>query len=124
MSLVRNKGSKAEMTVRRMTHSLGYRYRLHVRDLPGKPDLVFRSRKKVIFVHGCFWHRHPGCKRTRFPKSPETADRWKSKLLGNAQRDKRIQKEILDLGWKFLVIWECEAENKKFLEKTVTEFLG
>ena len=99
MALVRNKGSKAEMAVRRMIHGLGYRYRLHAKELPGRPDIVFRPRKKAIFVHGCFWHRHSGCPRARFPISPETAQFWKDKLLGNARRDRRNVAALKSQGW-------------------------
>jgi len=123
MSLVRGKGSKAEKAVRRAAHQLGYRYRLHSRTLPGRPDLVFRSRKKVIFVHGCFWHIHEGCSRARFPKSPETADWWRRKLLGNVERDTLTLRELRDQGWEVFVIWECETENREQLEALIREFL-
>ena len=123
MALVRNKGSKAELAIRRMIHGLGYRYRLHAKELPGKPDIVFRPRKKAIFVHGCFWHRHPGCPRARFPKSPETAEFWRDKLLGNVRRDRRNIAALESQGWDVMVVWECEAEKPELLEDVVREFL-
>lgn len=124
MSRIRNKDTNPEMRVRRLVHSLGYRYRLHRKDLPGRPDLVFSSRRKAIFVHGCFWHRHPGCPRCRFPKSPETADFWREKLLGNEKRDHINQAELLEIGWSVLVIWECETEDPQKLKALIRDFFG
>ncbi|MCW5867481.1 MAG: DNA mismatch endonuclease Vsr [Candidatus Eremiobacteraeota bacterium] len=123
MGAVRSKDTKPEMRCRRLIHSLGYRYRLHGRNLPGCPDLVFSSRKKVIFVHGCYWHRHEGCSRCRLPKS--RLEFWKPKLDGNRERDLKAQAELAALGWKFLVIWECQlvASNSGLLRKIVREFL-
>lgn len=113
MALVRGENTTPEMIVRRLTYSLGFRYRLHQRDLPGKPDLVFRSRRKVIFVHGCFWHRHddPECKLARLPKS--RVDFWRGKLQGNRERDLRTQAALRAMGWGFLLVWECETQPKK-----------
>ncbi|MXY57091.1 MAG: DNA mismatch endonuclease Vsr [Gammaproteobacteria bacterium] len=125
MSRIPSKDTKPEMRVRRLVHGLGYRYRLHARDLPGRPDLVFRPRRKVIFVHGCFWHRHEGCSRNRIPKSPERRDFWRDKLDGNVRRDQINQATLKEMGWRVLVIWECEitdesnhliAKVKAFLE--------
>jgi DNA mismatch endonuclease (patch repair protein) len=124
MGRVRGKDTAPELRVRRLAHALGYRYRLHRKDLPGRPDLVFGDRRKVIFVHGCFWHRHPGCPRARFPKSPERAAFWREKLLGNARRDKRNQRDLKRLGWQVLVIWECDTENQHALERKLRRFLG
>lgn len=121
MSRVRSKDSKAELAVRSLVHGLGYRYRLHVSDLPGKPDLVFRPRKKVIFVHGCFWHRHENCKLARLPKSRQ--DFWIPKLEGNKLRDKRNQQALRDNGWKFLVIWECQIGDLERLAGRISRFL-
>lgn len=123
MSRVRGKDTKPEMTVRRLIHGLGYRYRLHRRDLPGKPDLVFVTRRKVIFVHGCFWHRHAdsACKLARLPKS--RLDFWLPKLEANAVRDARHQAELAARGWKVMVIWECELNNLPFLKKRIRSFL-
>ena len=121
MALVRNKDTKAEMIVRRLTHQLGYRYRLRATDLPGKPDIVFRSRKKVIFVHGCFWHRHEGCKLARIPKS--RLDFWVPKLEGNKARDQRNQDRLTALGWDYLVIWECELMEQQPLAIRIRKYL-
>ncbi len=109
MSGIRSKGMKPEMTVRRLLHSMGYRYRLHRRDLPGKPDLVFPGRRKVIFVHGCFWHQHadPSCKIVRRPKS--NREYWLPKLEQNVIRDAENRARLEELGWQVLVIWECEV---------------
>ncbi len=122
MSLVKNKDTKPEMAVRRMIYKLGYRYRLHGATLPGKPDLVFKSRKKVIFIHGCFWHRHENCKLARLPKSK--LDFWLPKLEGNRERDKRNQKKLTEMGWEYLVIWECGVKEKDNLENQIINFLS
>lgn len=121
MSRVRGVGTKPEMVVRRLAHGLGYRFRLHGKDLPGKPDIVFRTKKKVIFVHGCFWHRHPNCKLARIPKSRR--DFWVPKLEGNRKRDLRNQAALLKLGWRYLVIWECELGDLEVVAKEVETFL-
>ena len=123
MSRVRNKDTKPELKVRRLTHGLGYRYRLHRKDLPGKPDLVFPSRRKVIFVHGCFWHRHPDpdCKLARLPKS--RLDFWVPKLEANRERDERNLKLLVENGWEPLVIWECQTRNMVEVERRVRAFL-
>ena len=122
MSRVRNKDSKPELIVRRLVHSLGYRYRLHDRQLPGQPDLVFAGRHKVVFVHGCFWHRHSGCALCRLPKSQ--LDFWQTKLEGNRIRDIENQRKLRELGWDFLVIWECEVKNVDELTVQLQSFLG
>lgn len=124
MSLVRGRDTKPEMHVRRLTHALGYRYRLHRRDLPGKPDLVFGQRRKVIFVHGCFWHRHPDpvCKLARLPKS--RLDFWLPKLEGNRERDERNNAMLTEMGWDVLEIWECETADVDALAKKIKGFLG
>ena len=125
MRRVRSKDTKPEMRVRRLGHGLGYRYRLHAGDLPGRPDLVFRPRRKVIFVHGCFWHRHEGCSKNRLPKSPERRDFWRDKLDGNARRDQANQAALRGMGWGVLVIWECETEdNPDRLAKRIRAFLA
>ncbi len=120
MSRVRSKDTKAELAVRRLVFSMGYRYRLHRRDLPGSPDLVFPSRRKVIFVHGCFWHRHPGC--GRMPKSRQ--DFWEPKLEANRQRDERNMTALRDDGWDACVIWECELKDMAEVEGRIRRFLG
>lgn len=124
MSRVRATGSKLEMTVRRLIHGLGYRYRLHDRQLPGTPDLVFRSRRKVIFVHGCFWHRHPdpACRLARLPKSRQ--EFWLPKLDANRARDVQNQRRLAELGWKSLAIWECEIGDLASLSNKIRTFLS
>ena len=115
------KNSKPEMVVRRLLHALGYRFRLHAKDLPGRPDIVFRSKKKVIFVHGCFWHRHAGCPKSTSPKT--RAEFWSLKFAANTARDRRVQEELEAMGWKVLVVWECEVSNKIELSSRLLEFL-
>jgi DNA mismatch endonuclease (patch repair protein) len=113
MALVRGRDTKPEMVVRQLVHSLTYRYRLHRRDLPGTPDLVFPGRHKVILVHGCFWHRHDdtNCWRARLPKTrPEF---WIPKLTGNAERDARDVAALEDAGWGVLVVWECQTTPRR-----------
>jgi DNA mismatch endonuclease (patch repair protein) len=123
MARVRAKNTKPEMMVRRLVHGMGYRYRLHRRDLPGCPDLVFPRLRKAVFVHGCFWHRHPDpeCKLARLPKS--RLDFWLPKLEGNRRRDEANQAALLALGWRFLVIWECEIKKTQYLVIKVKNFL-
>ncbi|WP_347258632.1 very short patch repair endonuclease [Methylocaldum sp.] len=121
MSLIRGTGSAPEIKLRRLVHGMGFRYRLHVKELPGKPDLVFPSKRAVIFMHGCFWHRHPDCKLARLPKSK--LDFWKPKLEANKERDLRNQKELRSLGWRVLVVWECEIDNTERLSLIIREFL-
>lgn len=121
MSRVRNKNTKPELAVRRLVSSLGYRYRLHAIDLPGHPDLVFRPKRRVIFVHGCFWHRHPGCMNCRMPKS--RLPFWRAKLDENRARDKRSQRLLRALGWKCLIIWECQLRNVNRVRHRVVAFL-
>jgi DNA mismatch endonuclease, patch repair protein len=123
MSRVRSVDTKPEMRVRRVAHSLGFRYRLHVKDLPGRPDLVFRSRQKVILVHGCFWHRHEGCARCRTPKSPERLAFWRDKFRENVERDRRNGEALVAAGWDVLVVWECETEDLDALERRLRSFL-
>jgi len=109
MARVRQKDTHPELQVRRVLHGLGYRYRLHDRGLPGSPDIVFRSRKKVVFVHGCFWHRHEGCRRSTTPKT--RADFWIGKFAANLARDRRQELELISMGWRSFVVWECEAAS-------------
>lgn len=124
MSLVRGKDTGAEMIVRRLVHSMGFRYRLHGKGLPGKPDLVFRRRRKAIWVHGCFWHQHPDptCKLARMPKS--RLEFWRPKLEGNRERDMRNRDSLHAQGWKSLTIWECELGDRIALEHRLLKFLG
>lgn len=121
MSRVRSKDTRPELFVRRLIHGAGFRYRLHVRGLPGSPDLVFSSRKKVIFVHGCFWHSHVGCQHARIPKS--RTDFWIAKLGANRVRDERNVHALVDAGWKVMVLWECELRSPELMEK-IREFLA
>ena len=124
MSRVRGKDTKPELIVRRLVHGMGYRYRLHRRDLPGTPDLVLPSRKKAIFIHGCFWHRHPdpACKLARLPKS--RLDFWKPKLEGNRRRDRENQARLRKLGWDVLVVWECQIGYKEHIENILPRLSG
>ncbi|MGA7850583.1 MAG: very short patch repair endonuclease [Terriglobales bacterium] len=117
MSLVRSKHTKPELFVRRLVHRLGYRYRLHQADLPGRPDLVFRSRRKVVFVHGCFWHGHK-CRLGRMPKS--RLDYWSPKITGNRQRDIRTLRRLRRMEWRVLVLWECQLDNDALADKIQT----
>ena len=123
MSRVRSRNTKPEWAVRRMTHRLGYRYRLHAPDVLGSPDLVFRSRRKAMFVHGCFWHRHddPACKLARMPKS--RLDFWAPKLESNRRRDERVASELDAMGWRSLFVWECELRQVEQLENKIVDFL-
>lgn len=124
MSRIKAKHTKPEMLVRRLTHSLGFRYRLHSREVPGKPDLVFKKRRKAIFVHGCFWHRHgePSCKLWRSPKS--NLEYWGAKLERNVARDKFVQNELQTQGWHSLIIWECELKTPDAVAARIVEFLS
>jgi len=121
MRRVRSRDTVPEMLVRKLTHAMGYRYRLRSKDLPGKPDLVFRSREKVIFVHGCFWHRHPGCSLARLPKSRKGF--WLPKLEANRQRDLKTESTLRDRDWGVLTIWECELGDIDKLKNKIKEFL-
>jgi len=121
MSRVRGKDTKPEMVVRRLAHRLGYRFRLHRRDLPGRPDLVFPGRKKVIFVHGCYWHRH-SCKLATTPKS--NVEFWLTKFRENTRRDKRNLAALHKQGWDCMVLWQCEIERGEGLDDRLTSFLG
>jgi DNA mismatch endonuclease, patch repair protein len=120
MARVRDKHSKPELVVRRMAHSLGYRFRLHRSDLPGTPDLVFPKSRKAIFVHGCFWHRHKGCSRTTSPKT--RSHYWADKFETNIKRDAIKERNLRALGWDVLVIWECQTFNVDKLAKRIDGF--
>jgi DNA mismatch endonuclease (patch repair protein) len=122
MSRVRSKDSAPELKLRRLIHGLGFRYRLHVKELPGQPDLVFPSRRAVIFMHGCFWHRHEACKLARLPKSK--LDFWGEKLEANRQRDIVHQERLFQLGWRVLVVWECELNDAGQVSEIVSNFLN
>lgn len=110
MSRVRGRDTKPEMRVRRALHAAGLRYRLQARELPGRPDIVFRRVKVAVFVHGCFWHRHPGCDHARMPKS--RTEFWEGKLGGNVERDARNVAELEAAGWTVLTVWECDSRDE------------
>lgn len=120
MSRVRGKDTKPEMAVRRLLHGLGYRYRLHRKDLPGKPDLVFPSRRKAVFVHGCFWHGHD-CKYGKLPVS--NVDYWRDKIERNKTRDANALHALGSLGWGAFVVWQCDIRDLERLEKALVDFL-
>ena len=122
MARVRSKGTKPEMVVRRSLHRLGYRYRLHRANLPGKPDLVFASRRKVLFVNGCFWHVHEGCPRSRAPSSNRGF--WMAKLERNRRRDLESLQALCERGWSTLTVWECELRDLETALVGIRLFLG
>lgn len=122
MSRIPSKDTKPELLVRSLLHRLGYRYRLHRRDLAGSPDIVFPSRAKVIFVHGCFWHAHKNCRLANRPKSHRRF--WYEKFMRNISRDKASQRRLRRTGWGVCVVWECETRNITLLESELSEFLG
>ena len=121
MSRVRGKDTKPEMAVRRLVHRLGYRFRLHRRDLPGSPDLTFPGRRKVVFVHGCYWHRHD-CRKATTPRTNVAF--WQKKFDGNVARDMRKLDDLAKAGWDVLVVWQCEAVHPIAMSKRLTDFLG
>lgn len=121
MARIRSQDTQPEVTVRRLLFSLGYRYRLHRRDLPGSPDICFPSRKKVVFVHGCFWHRHDGCARTSTPKTRTSY--WEDKFRKNVVRDRRNLLDLAALGWDAMVVWECETRDLERLAARLARFL-
>jgi len=121
MARVRAKNTRPELAVRRLVFAMGYRYRLHDARLPGTPDLVFSGRGKVLFVHGCFWHRHENCDLARLPKS--RLDFWLPKLEGNRARDHVNQRQLRQSGWRVLVVWECELRNLAKLSRKIRRFL-
>ena len=122
MAGIKGKNTKPELVVRKLVHGMGFRYRLHRKDLPGSPDLVFSRLKKVIFVHGCFWHRHPGCRFAYTPKS--NAQFWLNKLEGNTARDELALAALNAMGWEVLIVWECEVRDLPALSRKVSVFLG
>lgn len=121
MAQVKSKNTKPEMTVRRLVHGLGYRYRLHRSDLPGRPDLVFPSRRKVIFVNGCFWHNHTNCAKVRIPKT--NRDYWITKITRNSERDARNFTLLEESGWQTDTIWECQLNDLEALATRLVRFL-
>jgi DNA mismatch endonuclease (patch repair protein) len=122
MSHIRSKDTKPEMAVRSLLHRMGYRFRLHKRELPGCPDIVLPKYNSVIFVHGCFWHLHEGCRDGTVPKTQH--EKWKLKLERNVERDKLHYEELQKMGWKVLVVWECEVEKQLDMVKSkIIDFL-
>lgn len=121
MSSVGSKNTGPELVVRKLLHGLGYRYRLHKRELPGSPDIVFQKRKKVIFIHGCFWHGHE-CRYGRLPKSK--SDYWEPKIAKNRERDEMNVRRLEQLGWGALVIWQCQLKDIDAARKRLIQFLG
>ncbi|PTY38576.1 very short patch repair endonuclease [Saccharospirillum sp. MSK14-1] len=112
MAAIKSKDTKPEMQVRRFLHGLGFRYSLHRKDLPGKPDIVLPKYKTLIFIHGCFWHHHPGCKYAYTPKS--RTDYWLEKFQKNTARDQIVTNQLGKLGWRVIIIWECEVNNGRY----------
>ena len=122
MSRIRSRDTKPELAVRSLAHRMGFRFRLHRKDLAGRPDLAFISRGKAIFVHGCFWHHHKGWKAGRFPKS--NTDYWRQKLMRNMERDTKAQVGLASAGWQVMVIWECELQDLEEMRVRLLSFLG
>lgn len=121
MSRIKNRDTKPELIVRSLLHRMGYRFRLQRKDLPGKPDIVLPRYKTIILVHGCFWHRHKGCRYAYNPKS--RVDFWQKKFNLNVKRDQKIQNELLKLGWKVYVVWECETKKPELLVNKLQQML-
>ena len=113
MSRIRGTNTKPELVVRKLLHEMGYRFRLHRADLPGRPDIVLPRHKTVVFVHGCYWHRHPGCRFAYTPKSRQSF--WNAKFTSNVARDQRNQRDLKEAGWRVIVIWECETSDRDVL---------
>jgi DNA mismatch endonuclease (patch repair protein) len=121
MAAVHSTDTSPEMAVRRIVHALGYRYRLHIPTLPGRPDLVFPSRRKIVFVHGCFWHRHNKCRYATSPKSNRKF--WESKFAANVARDRRVRRELKKMNWATLTVWQCELKKPEKLTERLNDFL-
>lgn len=122
MRAVRSKHTGPELALRRLLSAMGYRYRLHASSLPGKPDFCFGRRRKIVFLHGCFWHQHRGCKKSGVPKS--NIEYWRPKLRRNVERDHEAQRALRQLGWKVLVIWQCKLKKENALRFKLRKFLG
>jgi DNA mismatch endonuclease (patch repair protein) len=122
MSGIRGKNTRPELVVRKAAHALGYRFRLHRNDLPGSPDLTFPSQNTVLFVHGCYWHRHEGCKYCYNPKS--NVEFWSSKFNKNVARDERVREELEQRGWRVVTLWECETADMDGLRERLQEIFG
>ena len=122
MSAIKSKNTKPEIAVRKLLHSMGYRFRLHRKDLPGSPDIVLPKYKTVIFVHGCFWHRHKNCQYATIPKTRQ--EFWNKKFKVNVERDLQIQERIKDINWRSVVIWECETKNIDNLKERINDIFS
>jgi DNA mismatch endonuclease (patch repair protein) len=122
MARIKGQNTKPEILVRKLVHSLGYRFRLHQQKFPGKPDLVLQRHAKIVFVHGCFWHGHKGCSRAALPAS-NTAF-WEKKIGGNRARDIKVRRKLTRSGWKTLVVWQCQTRNIEKLSERLKRFLG
>ena len=122
MSSVKGKDTKPEVAVRRLLHRAGYRFRIHERSLPGRPDLYFSKRRKVIFVNGCFWHGHDDCRRAALPNSNKNF--WNEKIQANKDRDIRNQRKLVEIGVNCLTVWECQLKDIKAVTQRLVEFLG
>ena len=122
MAAIKSKDTKPEIAVRKLLHSLGYRFRLHRKDLPGSPDIVLPKYKTVIFVHGCFWHRHENCKYATTPKT--RVEFWENKFKANVKRDLEINEKIKNIGWQSLVIWECDTRNISFMKNKIEKLFN
>ena len=122
MGRVTGKNTKPELVVRRLLYGLGYRFRLHAKDLPGRPDIVFKTRHKAIFVHGCFWHGHDGCRKARLPST--RTEFWADKIEANRARDARKEGELRALGYDVLTLWECDLKDLATVSATLVAFLG
>lgn len=122
MSRVKGSDTKPEIAVRKLLHRMGYRFRLHDKRLPGKPDVVLPRHKRVIFVHGCFWHGHTGCNRSKLPAS--NVSFWEAKIAANMKRDTRNIEALKEMGWQILVVWTCEAGSKSLLEEKLKGFMN
>jgi DNA mismatch endonuclease (patch repair protein) len=122
MQAVKSKDTAPELLVRSLAHRMGYRFRLHSKDLPGKPDLVFPGRRKAVFVHGCFWHGHDCARGARVPKT--NRDYWTKKIARNRERDRAACVALAHSGWAYLVIWECDLGNETRLKAQVRKFLN
>ncbi len=121
MRRIKGVNTQPEIAVRRLLHSMGYRFRLHRKDLPGTPDIVMPSKHVIVLVHGCFWHQHTGCRRATFPSTRR--EFWIPKLTRNAERDRQVGRQLRKLGWRVLTVWECEIDKLAKLEARVRRFL-
>ena len=122
MAQVKDRNTKPEMLVRRLLHGMGYRFRLHRKDLPGKPDIVLPKHRKIIFINGCFWHGHPGCKRATRPAN--NREFWDNKIDGNITRDARNTEALTAAGWEVLIVWECQIRDQEQLKKLLSSFIS